>query len=493
MSTPIYLKRGVLFADSFVYQLSSGTFQTGKVQANFTILLAKNTSGAQATTGITLVETSAAFNPGDYTLTFASTSFLAASGEYSLIVYDTANPQYSWHAVYEVTASGLPGPSSNVFFTATASDGRAVDSAGVALANVIIYIKSSTVTLSPVVTDSNGLFTFFADPGTYTLYYTLSGYQQSTATVVFTTTIATGPLTDVAMTAIASGGTVYASDLWTYCRQQSFDETGSQADQKIKRAVNRALDMVAKERCFNWWLRRESLVIYGALPYTVTLTKGSATATSTSGNFPTWATALARFNANSQILDILAQPSVTTVTLRGPWNGATGSYSATLFKDTYDLADNMFQFGRVLPGQRWGWGGDPVSAEAVWEAQNAAAYQQQGPSIFGIFNGNLILGPYPSSDQTYLYTYHARPTPMTSAGDVADFDGAQIEIVHRAIDVQTAMEFGKAVAGDVPACMRAYKDALSRMVTTDKSTADLPGMGGAGGRQPPYWKAPRAP
>jgi hypothetical protein len=82
---------------------------------------------------------------------------------------------------------------------------------------------------------------------------------------------------------------------------------------------------------------------------------------------------------------------------------------------------------------------------------------------------------------------------MTSAGDIADFDGAQIEIIHRAIDVQTAMEFGKAVAGDVPACMRAYKDALTRMVTTDKSTADLPGMSGLGGRQPPYWKAPRAP
>jgi hypothetical protein len=493
MSDPVYIKRGVAFSDSISYQLTSGVFQTGKSQANFTILLSRNGTGGQLTTGITLTEVSAGSNPGDYILAYAASAFVAADGEYHLVVYDTATPAYSWHAVYVVTPTGLPGTTSDVFFTSTAANGRAVDTAGNPLSGVVIYIKSGAVVLSPVTTDVNGNFTFFAPAGVWTLYYTLSGYQQATSSVTFTTTTATGPGTDVALTSVNTGGTVYASDLWTYCRQQSFDQNGTQADQKIKRAVNRALDMVAKERTFNWWLRRESLVIYGALTYTITLTKGSATAASTSGAFPSWATNLARFNTNSQILDIISQTNTTNVVLRGNWNGATGSYSATLFKDTYDLPDNMFQFGRVLPGQRWGWGGDPVSAEVVWECQNAAAYQQQGPSLFAIYNGNLILGPYPSADQTYLYTYHARPTPLVNAGDIADFDGAQIEIVHRAIDVQTAMEFGKAVAGDVPACMRAYKDALARMVTTDKSTADLPGLGGMGGRQPPYWKAPRAP
>lgn len=492
MGDPVYLARGLAFLDSFTYQLTSGAFQTGKVQANFTIKLSKNGSTA-STTGISLTEVDAVNNPGDYVLSYSLSSFVAANGEYHLVIYDTASPQYSWQAVYVVTATGTPGTINNAFFTSTTGDGRAVDQSGNPLSGVVIYIKSGTLTLPPVTTDVNGNFTFFAPAGTYTLYYTLSGYQQATASVTFTTTSSTGPLTDVALVAVNTGGTVYASDLWTYCRQQSFDQNGTQADQKIKRAVNRALDMVAKERCFNWWLRRESLVIYGALAYTITLTKGSPVAVSTSGTFPSWATNLARFNTNSQILDIINQTDSTHVTLRGNWNGATGSYSATLFKDTYDLPDNMFQFGRVLPGQRWGWSGDPVSAEVVWEAQNAAAYQQQGPSLFAIFNGNLILSPYPSTDQTYLFTYHARPTPMTNAADIADFDGAQIEIVHRAIDYQTAMEFGKAVAGDAPACLRAYKDALARMVTTDKSTADLPGMGGLGGRQPPYWKAPRAP
>lgn len=494
MSTPIYLQRAVAFSEGFTYQLTSGVFQTGKVQANFTFRLSLGTTGNQATTGIVLTEVDAVNNPGDYNLAYSATSFLAVNGEYRLIVFDTASPQYAWDQTYVVTSTGAPGPTSNVFFTAVNNNGRIVDSSGVAISGATIYVKSGSTTITVLTTDVNGEYTFYANAGTYTLYINKNGYSQNTTTVTFTTTISTGPGINVALASASNGGTVYASDLWTYSRQQAFDAVGSAADLKIKRAVNRALDMVAKERCFNWWLQRAFMSINGALPFTITLTKDSAAVIITTAT-PAWANTPARFSVNSQILDIASRTDSTHVTLSAPWNGTTGNYSATLFQDTYTLPDNMFQFGRVLPGQRWGWGGDPVSAEVLWERQNSAAYQQQGPGAFAIYNGKLLLGPFPSTNQTYLYSYHRRPTPMTSSADVADFDGSQIEIIHRAIDYQTCTEFGKVVAGDLPACMRAYKDALARMVTTDRLPADLPsfnripGMGGS----PTQWQAPRSP
>lgn len=492
MSTPVYVQRGVAFKDTIVYQLPSGSFQTGKVQANFTIRLSKDGVGNQSTSGITITETDAANNPGDYVLAFTAASFLAVNGEYELLIFDTATPTYSWEQVYTVTPTGAPGSSSSVFFQSSVTNGRITDGTN-PLSGATIYVKSGTDTINVLTSDPAGNYLFYAGAGTYTVFASRSGYVQASATVTFTTTASTGPGIDIVLTAATGGSTIFASDLWTYARQQAHDNTGAAADQKVKRAVNRSMDMVAKDRVSNWWLKRASLAVSGSLTFTITLTKGSSTATSTSGAFPSWAASLARFNVNSQVVDIISQTNTTNVVMSGPWNGTTASYSAILFRDTYALPTNMYQFGRILPGQRWGWGGDPVSAEILWEAQNAANYQQQGPSMFAVFNGNLVLGPYPSTDQTYIYTYHARPAQLVNSGDVADIDPAQIEIIHRAIDYQVALEFGGSVAGDAPGCMKAYTECRSRSVTTDRLPADLPGMGGSGGRMPPYWKAPRAP
>ena len=494
MSTIVYLQRSVAFSDSFTYQLPAGTFQTGKIQANFTIRLSKDGTGNQSTAGIAITEVDAVNNPGDYRVSVTAAAFVAANGFYHLIIFDTASPIYSWDSEFGVTDTGLPGPEANVFFTSTAANGRIVDSGGAPVQGATVFVRNAATVLWALTTDAAGNYTFSADAGVYTLYVQKTGYIQASTTVTFTTTVATGPGIDVTLTSMSTGGTVYASELWTYSRQQSFDQLGASSDLKIKRAVNRALDMVAKERTFNWWLQRAFMSINGALPFTITLTKGSAAVIITTAT-PTWATTPARFNVNSQIVDILSRTDSTHVTLTAVWNGATGNYAATLFQDTYALPDNMFQFGRILPGQKWGWGGDPVSAEIIWERQNLAAYQQQGPGAFAIYNGKMLFGPYPSVDQTYLYTYHRRPTPMTATSDIADFDASQIEITHRAIDYQTAMEFGKVVAGDAPACLRAYKDALARMVTTDRTPSSLPGLNrglGSSG-SPTLWQAPRAP
>ncbi len=490
------LLRGAAARDSFVYQLPSGTFVTGKVQADFTITLSKNGAGSQSTTGITLTEDTTSIPAGSYALAFATTSFVSVVGEYNLVIYDTAAPRNSWSQVYSVTQSGSPGPVSNVFFQSSTSDGRAVDGFGIPLQGVSVYVKSGTQTLTVVRTDATGNFLFYADPGTYTLYYELAGYQQATATVAFTNIASTGPGTDIALQSIANNSTIVASGLWSYARQQSGDQTGALADTKVKRSVNSAQDMVAKDTLSNWWLRRAYLSLNGFQSFNATFTHGSTTVVLVTGSWPTWAISPARLNVGtSMIMDISSRTNATTIELTAAWYGVTGDYSAVLFQDTYALPINMYQFGRVLPGQRWGWGGDPVTAEVVWERQNAAAFGQQGPGYFAIYNGNVILGPYPATTLNTLFTFHARPVPLVNAGDIADIDPAQIALLYRAIDCQVAVEFGQAVAGDAPACMMAYKEEKARSANTDRSPTSLPSVNRIPGMSgtPTFWQAPRAP
>lgn len=493
MATPIYWQVGIGLADAITYQNSAGTFIIGKVQANFTIIVSTS-AGVVASPGITLTEVSAGSDPGVYSIAYSGTGMLATLGSYHVLIYDTSAPLNSWDADIVVTASGGPSPVGSVAFTSTSGNGRAVDGSGNPLANVSIILRNAATGVYQVslTTGSDGNWgPLYLPVGTYNIYYQLSGYSQGIASVVYISATVVGPGSDITLTAIVTTATLLASDAWTYARQQSYDQVGPSADLKLKRSVNRAAEMVAKERKFNWWLRRASLPINGALNYTVTLTKGSTLVTSTSGNFPTW-TNLGRLRLNNQVLDLTTNPTTTTATMSGIWNGASGSYSATLFQDSYALPANMFQFGRILPGQTWGWGGEPVSIEQIWEWQNALAYAQQGPSAFAIANNMLTLYPYPSVDASYMVTFHARPAPVAVATDIIDFDPCQIEILHRAIDYQVAVEFGKSVHGEAAECLAGYTQALARMVTTDRSIADLPSLSQRRG-QAPFWRAPRAP
>lgn len=487
------VQSGLVYYDSFVYQNAAGGFVTGKVQANFTMLLSFQGTGGQPLTGITITATS---NPGEYEVFFPSTSIPAATGQYDLIIYDTANPQYSWNQEYLVSGNGLPGGFGAASFTSSIGQGRAVDGSGNPLANVSIYIKTAAgIFVALLTTNSAGNWgPFYAPAGTYTVTYQLSGYTTGTATLVFAGSTVTGPLTDIAMPIIVSSATITAASLWTYGRQQSYDQQGSAADTKIQRAVGNAIDMVAQTRLFSWWLRRDFLSIMGAQNFTITLTNGSAVVTAT-GVFPSWATLPARFNVNSQILDIISQTNTTTVVLKEPWNGVTASYAAVLILDTYALNQQCYQFGRILPGQSWGWGGDPVTPEQLWEWQNLAAFGQQGPSGFAKIAQNVILWPYPTQNQTNAYTYHARPVPVVNPTDIADIDPTQIGIIQAAIAYQIAREFGKAVSGDPPATLKLFHEALSTMVTTDQN-ADLPSVNrypGAAGTNLPVWRTLRQP
>jgi hypothetical protein len=495
MSPPVQVKQGVAYTDSVVYQLPSGSFQTGKVQANFTIRLSKTGVGNQALTGITLTEVDSVNNPGDYALAFATNSFLSAVGEYELVIFDTASPFYSWEQVYQVTALGQPGSLAPVFFQAAVGNARAIDSSSVAIAGATVYVKRGNSFIYTLTTDASGLFIFYADPGTYTLYYEKSGYALANTTVTFTTTTSTGPLTDIVMATASNPSTVVYSSLAAYARQQSYDETGTQADSRILRAVNNAVDMVARDTMSNWWLRKNFLAFYGSQSFTCTVTKGSATVTSTSGNFPTWAN-IAKLKIGSQVVDISANPTSATLTLATTFNGATNSYACVLFLDAYALPTNCYQFGRILPGQNWGWGGEPVSAERLWEAQNASTFGQVYPSAFAVAYSKLLVYPYPTTDNTVAYTYHARPTPMVSSNDVGDFDPSQIGLIYHAINHQIAIEFGKALSGTPEDTLKLYHDELGRAVNTDRLPADLPSLSRGGfpsARDLPMWKSYRSP
>lgn len=500
MSTPIYLQQGIAFIDQFTYQLSTGGFVTGKTQGSFTIVLSNATTTVVSPSGVTITEVGL----GVYQITIAASAFLATNGSYELLIYDTATPIYSWEQVYEVTPSGLPGPIATVSFTSTAGNGRVTDGTGNPLSGARVLITLGTVYQTALTTNALGNWgPVFLPAGTYTVYAQLAGYSQASGSLVFTSSTATGPGADLAMTAIANVSTIVASDMWTYARQQSYDQVGSSADLKIKRAVNSATDMIAQERKFNWWLRRQNLTINGFQNVTVLLTNGSANIVIQSGTFPAWATVGAKIKVNSgasnsqAILDLTSQTNNTTVTFNGTWAGPTAAtYAGVLFQDTYALPTNMYQFGRILPGQQWGWGGLPVSAETIWEWQNASAFQQQGPSGFAIANGSVIIWPFPSVTQNYNYTMHARPVPAQNPSDTIDWDPAQITLLKFAINYQIAVEFGKAVAGGIDECLKAYRDALGRMVTTDKLPSDLPSVSNYSGLygQPGLWsKNPRAP
>src|SRR4051812_6826478 len=94
----IYVKVGTPPIDYIYYLSAVNVPVTGKVNADFTKQVAKTGVGNQATTGITVAEVDATNNPGVYSITYnATTSFMAATGQYELILFDAGAPTFRWH------------------------------------------------------------------------------------------------------------------------------------------------------------------------------------------------------------------------------------------------------------------------------------------------------------------------------------------------------------------------------------------------------------
>jgi hypothetical protein len=160
------------------------------------------------------------------------------------------------------------------------------------------------------------------------------------------------------------------------------------------------------------------------------------------------------------------------------WGGATtAGLSYILFRDEYALPDNLYEFKRIIPGQSWGWGGTPVSIEELWEAQNGATTTQKYPDLFAVSNGNIVVYPYPNSAATFAYSYYAKPTPVTGAGTATlDWPTAQLNLLHRAYDVQLALRFGETVVGDFKKCYDIYQTMVAGSKVLGQGLSDLPGM-----------------
>lgn len=467
MSVPVYHMRGTPYRDAFLYQDAAGAGQTGKT---FTTKLSKNTA-TQAVAGVTISEVSVGSNPGLYALTVdQATGFPAADGTYNLTITDSANAARVWEQTVIVNAQGAPS-TAGVSFTASASNGRAM-AGGNPLANATAVITTPAGAIYAVfTTGATGLWgpVYFTTDGVYGVTVQAAGYAAATGTITVsgTGTIATGPLADLTLVAAATNP-LSASELWAYFTRQARDVSGGKADVERKQGVQEALEMLAKECQWNWLLRRSFFQLRGKVTVTAVLTNGSAVVTTTgTDTFPTWA-AEGRAFLMSQVVDIASYDSTTQITLAAPWMQPTMTVAVTIFKDEYALPDNTLWFHQLIPYQRWAWGGTPESQEVFFQRQSAMMYGQQFPSCWSVFSGKLGLYPYPSQDALLAYTYYIQPTQLNTGTDVADWDPAQVEVLHRAIDVQVVNRYGSCAGGEAGEIMGRYKTALARARTTDR-------------------------
>lgn len=477
MAGIVYHQTGNALRDSFIFLLTSGSFQTGKVQADFTIQISKNGVGNQATTGVSITEVSAANNPGEYTVACTPASFVGADGVYTVKIFYTADPSYCWEQVY-VIAQNLIYTGASASFTATAGDGRITDGVNPIL-GATVYITSGSTFVTQVTTTAAGTWgPIYLTDGSYNIRAQAAGYTQGTGTITVTGLTATGPGADIALSVGVTTNPLSAAQLWAYARRQAVDLTGTKADAIIKGAVNDALDMVSSERLWPHLLRKGYLALHGSYSTgTITITNGSANVVLATGTWPAWA-ASGKILVLGQIIDVNTRTSGTTVTMADVWGADTiTDASYVLYQNEYDLPDDLWRFHASLPGQRWGWGSAPVSPMSVLAAENAAAYGQQFPSVHTINNGAFVCFPYPNDDAMLAYTYYARPERLSIDTDIADWDPVHIEVLKRAIDYQLTRQVGKIVSGGTEEAERAYAKALGRIVIQDKQPTDTESVG----------------
>jgi hypothetical protein len=487
---PIFVKTGVLFRDSIVVQTAAGTFVTGLVNGDFTKQLSNGTTGGVSTAGITVTEVSAGSNPGVYDILIPASIF-ASNGNYTLKLYRTADPTYSWTQEYVATQDGHPGTTGTIAFTATASDGRVVDENGDPVEGATVYLSNTSGFLTSVETNASGLWgpTYWtASFGAVNITVTAPAYSTTTSSMTVGASSVTGPGVDITISPVATSSGISAALLWAYARKMAFNKPGSQADTKIKQAVNDSLDRLAMEKDWNFYVRRGYISLEA--PYatgTIALTNGATSCVLTGGTFPTWAAQGRLFVNGLPVIDVLSRTNGTNLVLSAPFGAATGSYSYVLFKDNYGLESNAFQFMGVLNGQNWPYGGDPVTIQKLWEIQNEWANETlDHPWAYAIANNRLHIWPSPSEDTSVAYIYRARPEPLDDEADIADVDPTWISTLRLCINYHIALYFGECVAGSAEQCLARYNDSLARLISNDKTPS---GIGGRPSRRSRggYW------
>jgi hypothetical protein len=481
-----------LFRDSLVVQTPAGSFVTGLVNGDFTKQLSNGTTGNLSTTGITITEVSAANNPGIYDVLIPA-SILAADGNYTLKLYRTADPTYSWTQLYVATADGLPGSTGTLSFTATANDGRIEDSSGTPLEDATVYL-SYTGFITSFTTNASGLWgPWKTDPsiGTVTLTVTKGGYSTEASSLSVGASSVTGPGVDITLTPVNTGASVAASELWAYARRMANNKPGALADARIMQLVNDALDKLAMDvgPNGNWYIRKGYLAVKEAYATgTIALTQDATTCALTGGTFPTWAGNGNLYINGQPLIGVASRTDGTNLVLASAWGGESGDYSYTLSLDNYALASNAFEFMGIMNGQTFPWMAGAVTIERLWEMQNQVInLSQRGAWCYAIANNRMWLYPYPSEDAQVAYVYRARPAPLDDSSDIADIDPTWISTLRKQINVQVAIAFGECVAGSLKECEDAYDKSLSSLVGNIKTPRGLGGLGRAMSKTD-YWR-----
>lgn len=502
MPDALYVRVGNALGDSFLYlaQNPARTRVTGKVDANFTKRLSKDGVGNQSTTGVTITEVDATNNPGEYAINVTGAAFPAVAGRYVLTVFDTASPQYVWQWTWIVTSDGTASaPVGPALFTAVAGNGRVTDGVSPILGATVIVRTATGALYYTAQTDASGLWgsvNFPSTNATYTAYVIRSGYQQVSGTISVVAGVATGPGSDLVMAAAAAANGLSASELWAYARRMMFGVTGTQADTEVKQAVGEALERVATVRRWPWYRRHGQLALNGAYATgTIALVQGSSTITLTGGTFPTWATSsLAKVRIGNQIFRVLTRTSGTQLVLDAAWVEASNAAATyTLYQDEYALPSDLYRFGELLPGPRWGMGPIPTSPEALDQQQNAVLYGQKFSGAFAIQGQNVVFSQYPSQDTVLFYSYYARPADLVSGTDVADWDPAHKSLIRRAIDVEVALRYGKYAGGTAEQAFARFDDAFKLASKNDRTEvveapAGASSLGSAMDRATLLWK-----
>jgi len=491
VSTPFPVQVGTNYKDSiYLKDKTSNAPLTGKVQGDFTIQISRGTTGNVSTTGFTLTEVDASNNPGQYDLVGSgATGFTATTaGKYLITVRLTADNAYSFEQTVLVTANGdYDGTAGAASFTATANDGRITDGTS-ALTGATVRLRNSANTIiAQLTTDASGLWGPVYLDATVTIDAQKSGYSvnnSNSITVVGST--ATGPATDVALTAVTSSSNILNSDLTSYARVQIRNQSGNQSDTNIQQIVNNAVGWVATAKFWNFYKTYGDFTLRE--PYstgTLAISNGSTTCTLTTGTFPTWA-ASGKLKINSKVYRIASRTSGSVVVLATAWAEDSETVATfTLFQDEYALASDCLKFGELFPGANWGWGGAPSSFESVLRAQSSLIQGQAYPSMWGVHGSGgtakLIMWPYPSSSEDVEcgYWYYRKPAALVSAGDTVDCDPLWIELLHRSIDYQIAPRYEQGVAGRSDPVYKQLMECFQRFAANDKGAMNPTGPMGS--------------
>ncbi len=474
MSTT-YWKVGLTWEDYFVFP------ETGLANGSFTKEVSKN--GAAVSSTVTVTNIAAGNNY--YVSDSGSSGFPAATGVYQVVVYKTTLPLDKRQSTIVVNSNGTPsGTIGTVSFTPTNGDGRITDGS--------LPIEGATITIrypgggvyTQVTSDVLGLWetVYFPSAGTYTAVVEASGYSGGSFSIVVTSLTATGPLTDIALTAVGSGSGITLSSLVAYARRMFVGRQGSEANTVLVDAVNEAIAHICSSHNWTWLYTVGRVTLQPA--YTtgsVQVVEGDNTLIFTGTTLPTWA-ASGDISIGGVWTPIASRTDATHLEMASPWAGASSSGNTYILSQyRYDLPSDCRNLINVVQVPQWIWGTQPVGRFELEQLRIVNAGQMP---VYAVQKDQICIWPYltGSTTQPVNLLYLRMPATLVSGPDEADWDPLQLELLHRAIDFAVACR-GSCVAGDKAACFKAFQDQLAIAVGNERTGARQNfSFGGAGYR-----------